>query len=77
MSIAKHHLTSIKPYCPSSSNYTLYNMFARDTLVRTSGTFFLLAFGKGPFLLPYLPEVRTSPRITYLDPQRKLSFYKD
>lgn len=52
-------------------------MFARDTLVRTSGTFFLLAFGKGPFLLPYLPEVRTSPRITYLDPQRKLSFYKD
>ena len=52
-------------------------MYARVTLVRTSGTFFLLAFGKGPFFFPCLPEVRTSPRITYYDPQRKLSFYKD
>ena len=42
-------------------------MYARDTLVRTSGTFFLLAFGKGPLFFPCLPKVRTSPRISYLD----------
>ena len=52
-------------------------MYARDTLVRTSGTFFLFAFARGPLFFPCLPEVRTSPRITYFESQRKLSFYKD
>jgi len=61
----------------SDNNNTIYNMYARTSLVRTSGTLFLFAFGKGPFLLPYLPKVRTSPRITCFESQRKLSFYKD